>query len=92
MADGPVFFPGGYQQCFGAFEYGYQEYVPTDPGRNVVSKELPWCWNWKTWDESLLLATTTTILPPGVLKATLGNVEDFVDAMRTEPGRTNFEK
>jgi hypothetical protein len=35
---------------------------------------------------------TTTFFPSDVLNATLGRVSGAVEAIRTEPGPTNFEK
>jgi hypothetical protein len=43
------------------------------------------------WVVSLVLVTMRTLLPSGVLKATLGSGSRVLEAMRTEPGRTNFE-
>lgn len=38
----------------------------------------------------VLLSAIKTYLPRGVLNATLGSAEIMLDAMRTEPGRTNL--
>src|SRR6266576_4204263 len=68
----------------------YQTKVPTALLFSADIASLPWCEMLKVCRLRLSLSTTRTCLPSGALKATLGSVGSVLDAMRTEPGRTNL--
>jgi hypothetical protein len=66
--------------------------VATAPAFRAAVALLPPTARLKVWGDPAVFATTTTVWPFDVWNATLGSVSGPLEAMRTDPGRTNFAK
>src|SRR5208282_5114170 len=71
---------------------GYHTYVATEPLFKFVWNDLPSYRTANFCGAFPSFTTTSTVLPPGTVNATSRSPAGSLDAILTDPGRTNLEK
>ena len=70
----------------------YHTYVATDSDGNSVLNALPWYLTRKLLSKFPVFAATSVTFPSGRTNATVESCSASLDATRTDPSGTNFEK